>query len=301
VKLIAGKKYDFIFVCVGYGDEYLLQTALTLSQNLKIPMIVDFRDLWSDHHEPQRFTEKQKKMIRKYEKKLLKNTILISVPQRHMVKLLNSWCDIPVYLLSHSAYKGENWQDGYVDSNEFKMLYAGKIYADGPGLKMLLTLIKELSQARLYKPLKCHFYVDDTVKLANLVKLYEVTENVVINGWISPELLWKELRSAHLLLITDSGAAENYPLLPTKTFQYLYTGRQILCLSRYENFEMKDFLEHQNAGMDTTEIPAALKWVEKLSFQKELYERLPPLRNVALRENVAFEFGKHIESIILKK
>ena len=300
-KDINSKHYDFIFVCVGHGDEYLLQTALTLSRELRIPMIVDFRDLWSEHHVPGRFTDKQRKQLHRIEKRLLVNTVLISVPQKHMATLLKKWATAPVYLLSHSAYADKSWEDGHVITDEFTMQYAGKLYPGGPGMRMLLELIKKLSEAQLYKPVKCHFFVDDIETLLRLAKAHGVESNISINGWVSPSVLWKNMRSAHLLIIPDAGVAENFPLLPTKTFQYAHSGRQILGLSPYKNLEMQEFLTHFNAGTFCTNVDDAVKWITQLSFEKGQYESLPPLRKVAMRTDVAVEYGTEIEKLLANR
>ncbi len=298
---IRKQRYDFLFVCVGYGDEYLLQTALTLSKRLGVPMVVDFRDLWSDHHDPDRFNEQQKQLIRQWEKKLLTRTVLISVPHRHMGVLLNKWSPIPVHLLSHSAYVGADWEDGQATNDEFRMVYAGKLYATGPGIGMLMEFIKKLLAEQLYKPLRCEFYVDDTETLKRMAESYGISAAIAINGWVSPGELWKKLRSAHLLLLPDAGVAENYPLLPTKIFQYAYTGRQILCLEKYPNYEIKEFLDKHAAGIATTDTDVAVKWVKELSAERGQYGPLPPLRDIRLREDQAVIFGLEIEKIIAKK
>ena len=298
---IKNSKYDLIFVCAGYGDEYLLETGLLLSEQLNVPMIVDFRDLWSDHHNEGRFTEKQKKVIRKLETRLLQKTVIVSVPQKHMATLLKKWLKAPVYLLAHSAYTDSSWKDGSVTSSEFVMLYAGKLYSDGPGLGMLIGLIKKLAAAHLYKPFLCRFFVDDPDMLKRIAEENGVSQYMDINGWVMPGELWQNMRSAHLLLIPDSGVAENYPLLPTKTFQYAYTGRQILCLSAYKNDEMQEFLDAHHAGIVTTNVDDAATWVAQLSFAKEQYEQMPAMRNVPLRAQAAHDMGIEIEKIMAQK
>jgi hypothetical protein len=298
---IREQKYDFLFACVGYGDEYLLQTALTLSAAKKIPMIVDFRDLWSDHHDPDRFNEQQRNIIRSIEKRLLSRAILISVPHRHMAFLLGKWTKTPVHLLSHSAYVGADWKDGHITADEFRMVYAGKVYATGPGMWMLMELLKKLSVAKFYKPMTCHFYVDDVDGLKAMAETYGVSSIITVNGWVSPQALWGSLRSAHVLLLPDAGVAENYPLLPTKIFQYAYTGRQILCIEKFTNHEIGEFLQLHSAGLATTNIDEAAVWLTRLSEESSQYLTLPPLRNIRLREDQAVIFGQEIEKTIAKK
>ena len=297
---ISSKKYDFIFVCVGYGDEYLLQTGLTISKKLNIPMVVDFRDLWSEHHDPHRFTPAEKNRIRGYEKKLLATTVLISVPQKHMKVLLDKWVHCPTYHLAHSAYVGKDWEDGAVVSNEFRMLYAGKLYPNGPGIKMLLDVIKKVAALPLSRPFRCHFFVDESAVLGKLAEEYGVTENIVINDWVSPWQLWKNTRSAHLLVIIDSATEENYPVLLTKTFQYAYSGQQLLCLLKYKNNEMREFLDRYDAGMVTTHVNEAVQFTAQLAANKNIYETLPPLRNIARREDIAEAYGVAIQKVISK-
>jgi glycosyltransferase involved in cell wall biosynthesis len=297
LSLINQNKYDYIFVSAGYGDEYLLQTGLVLSKKLHVPMIVDFRDLWSEHHDPTRFTPAQKKQIHNHEKKLLTTTALISVPQKHMKVLLDKWVPAPVYHLPHSPYIGKDWKDGHVVSNEFRILYAGKLYANGPGITMLLELIRKLSETTLPKPFTCHFFVDDTATLKKLVDKYGIANKIMINEWVSPWELWQNLRSAHLLVIIDSSTEENYPILLTKTFQYAYSGRQLLCLQQHRNDEMKEFLDLHRAGAVFTDTDEAVKWVTQLSAGHTQYEALPPLRDIPTREDVAEQFGKEIESL----
>ncbi|WP_345081383.1 hypothetical protein [Nemorincola caseinilytica] len=297
---IQRERYDAVFACVGYGDEYLLQTAYTLSERLGLPMVVDFRDLWSGHHEAHRFTAAQRALINKYERRLLARTVLISVPQTHMVHLLEKWVQCPVYHLMHSAYVDKRWEDGAVISNEFTMLYAGKLYPLGPGIRMLLEMVQLMAQAGMTRPFKCILHVDDPVALTRMAEEYGVTEHIEANGWISPAELWQKIRSAHLLLIPDSGVAEDHPVVPTKTFQYAYAGRQILCLFRYMNDEMRDFLQEHHAGAVCTDASAAAKWAVDLAADAGLYRELPPLRNVPMREDVAAAYGKAVAKALGK-
>ena len=295
---IEAKRYDFLFVCVGYSDEYLLQTALTICEQFKIPMAVDFRDLWSDHHDPNRFSTRQKQLILVQEKRLLKKTVLISVPQKHMMVLLNKWVQCPVCHVPHSAYMDPAWEDGQSTSAEFRMLYAGKLYAGGPGLKMLMELLKKLAGTKTSIPVRCVFYVDDTKSLKELAAQYGITNIISVNEWIAPSELWKELRSAHLLVIPDSGVAENYPLMPTKTFQYAFTGRQLLCLLEFRNDEIESFLNQQNAGIACYDADSGYQWILNLMKDNKQYNELPPIRNLPTRDIIAANFGREIEKII---
>ena len=170
-------------------------------------------------------------------------------------------------------------------------------YATAPGLKMLMELLQKLSKSKLYKPIRCRFFVDDTATLERTAIEYGVRDLISISGWISPSELWKNTRSAHLLLVPDPGVAENYPLISTKTFQLAYSGRQILCLSKYPNIEMQEFLDKYDAGIVATNIDKAVEWASERSFEKSQYEGLPALRDIKQREQLATELGNEIEKI----
>lgn len=294
------KPYDFIFACIGYGDEYLLETTYTLSRRLHIPMVVDYRDLWSEHHEPHRFTDKQRAQIMHFEKKLLSTTALISVPQKHMTTLLEKWVKCPVYLLSHSAYVDKSWEDGKVVSDEFRLLYAGKLYAGSPGLDMLLQTIKALAQEQLYKPVKARFFVDDVARLKAMAADMGITDHIDAHGWVPQAEIWKEMRSAHVLITFDSGIMLTMPLLMTKVFQYAYSGRPIVALYKYDNPAYDDFYAEYKAGSIFYNIPEAVAHLKNAAADKQAYEIMPTFRKVPMRGEAGAEYGKQIAAVLKK-
>lgn len=294
------KKYDFIFVCVGHGDEYLLETALSLSQKLNVPMVVDFRDLWSDFHLDGRFTDQQRQIIRKYEIRLLANTVLLSVPQQPMVAALNKFLDIPVHVSPHSAHVDPTWEDGEVVSDEFRILYSGKIYPNNPGQAMVLDMMVELARTKASKPIKCHFYIDDAAKLQKLVNDRNIADHVVIHEWVAPGKLWAALRSAHVLVSFDSGVDGGMPLLMTKTYQYAYTGRPILALCKYGNSTYQQFFDTYDAGVVRQNAQDAAKWVLEIAKGEQQYRTLPALKKVPDRASAALAYGQEIAQRLLK-
>ncbi len=298
---IKGNKYDLIFVCIGFGDEYLLQTALTLSLRLKAPMVVDFRDLWSDHHDPDRFTNKQRQLIRRHEARLLRNAILVSAPQKPMAEHLRTQLKMPVHLASHSAYVEPGWPDGKVVGNEFRMLYSGKLYAGNPGLQMMIDTLKKLSGEQLPKPVKCYFFTDEVGTLQKMVKAAGVEHMAVISGWITPGELWQEIRSAHVLIVFDSGVEHGMPLIMTKVFNYAYSGRQVLALSPYGNSNYEDFFNTYDCGVVCTNAGDAANWVKNVAAGVQQYQLMPNFRKILSRTDVAIDMGKHIQSILQGK
>lgn len=298
---IKNTAYDVIFVCVGFGDEYLLQTALTMSHLLKVPTVVDMRDLWSDHHDPRRFTDVQRRLIRTYERRLLNRALLISVPQEPMAAQLRTYLEPPVFLASHSAYVEPGWPDGSIISDEFRLFYSGKLYFGNPGLDLILDLLKELSGSGFTRPVKCHFFVDDTAKLKSLVAARGIENMVVVHDWVTPGALWQQMRSAHVLLTFDGGVQGGMPLLMTKSFQYAYSGRPVLALCPFENSVYEDFFATYNAGAVYHSGKEAALWIAKLMADEKQYSRLPPLRTaVPTRSQVAREYGLYIYEVLKK-
>lgn len=295
---VRDRKYDLIFLTVGYGDEYLLQTAYTLSVLLNIPFVVDFRDLWSDHHEQRRFSPAQKKHIKSLEKKFLERALLISAPGTHMLELLH-WTKKEYFHLPHCAFKEDKWADGVPNTDIFTCLYAGKLYKSSEGLQMLLSVIKEIGSKKMYRPFKCLFYIDDIDALSLMVKQKGIEDFVEIYGWVSPEVLWQKLRSAHVLVTYDSCLPDNYPILPTKTVQYAYSGRKILSLKQYPDGAIESFLSSYNAGVICYNTIDAATWLADYSFNKELYTEMPELRaDVPERISFAKKYGEKIEEIL---
>jgi glycosyltransferase involved in cell wall biosynthesis len=297
---IRKSRYDFIFACVGHGDEYLLATAFALAKKLNAPMVVDFRDLWSEHHEESRFTGRQRALVRQYEHKLLSRTVLLSVPQKPMAQKFEQYLHIPVHITSHSAHIEPGWPDGEVVAGEFRLLYAGKIYAGNPGLDMLFGLLRELARVDLPKSVKCHFYTDDPDALKQMAQEEGVAGSVVAHGWVSPAEVWRQMRSAHLLLIFDGGFFRGMPLIMTKTYQYALSGRPILALSKNGNESYEAFFARYNAGTVCTSVTDAAQWAAQLARDERNYTSLPPLKDVPTRPQIAREFAGAIENILKK-
>jgi hypothetical protein len=293
------KQYDFIFVCAGYGDEYLLQAAYVLSRELNAPIIADLRDLWSDHHEEERFTDKQRRNIRKYEQRIFAKAKLVSVPQVAMVHALERWMTQPVYLASHSAHVDPTWPDGKVVGDAYRILYAGKLYPGGPGIKMLMEMLRQLSKTPSAKPVQAVFYVDEPARLREMAQEYGVAHMVSINDWITPGQLWGEIRSAHLLITFDTGI--NMPLVMTKVFQYALSGRRVLALYKDRNVAYEHFFSEHPCGDIYYDVEEAANNVAALMKEQEQYEQMPALRKVPTREEIALAYGRYIENILLSK
>jgi glycosyltransferase involved in cell wall biosynthesis len=213
-----------------------------------------------------------------------------------MAGALEKWLHVPVYLASHSAHVDPAWKDGAVVSDEYRILYAGKLYAGSPGLTMLLELIQQLVKAGTDKPVRAVFYVDDTDKLRQLAEQYGITDHVSINGWVSPGDLWKEIRSAHLLITFDTGLT--MPLIMTKTIQYAHSGRQILALYIHHSPPYETFFEENKSGYIYYTVPLAVSRVQELIKNKEQYEVMPPLRKVPTRDEIARTYGHKIEELM---
>jgi hypothetical protein len=293
------KQYDFIFVCAGYGDEYLLQTAYVLSRELNAPIIADLRDLWSDHHEQERFTDKQRRNIRKYEQKIFAKAMLVSVPQVAMVHALERWMAVPVYLASHSAHIDPAWPDGKVVGDAYRILYAGKLYPASPGSEMLMEMLRQFSKAESAKPVQAVFYVDEPARLREMVQEYGIAHMVSINDWITPGQLWGEIRSAHLLITFDTGI--NMPLVMTKVFQYALSGRRVLALYKDRNVAYEHFFGEHPCGDIYYDVGEAVNKVAALIEEQEQYKQMPALRKVPTREEIALAYGRYVEDMLHKQ
>lgn len=284
-------KYDFIFVSSGRGDEYLLETGFRLSKKLSIPLVIDFRDLFSAHHDAQRFTIKQRIQFKKYERKIFERTVLISTPQLQDVDLLSTYAGTSVIQVSHSYYIRPEWNNDVQEPNEFCITYTGKLYASSPGYRLFLDFVRAINLR--FKRVFFQIFTDQPEAIQKDVNTKNL-KNVVISSWKTPQEIWRHLRQARVVLIYNSSVGEGRSLLPTKAFISAATGNKILFLYSYFDQAVENFVQEYNCGIQVQSVDNAVKWFERNYVDttmelKKLNELIPE------RLMVSYQFGLSIE------
>jgi hypothetical protein len=283
--------YDLIFVSSGRGDEYLLETGYRLSKLISAPLVIDFRDLFSEHHDKSRFNEVQRRNFKNFELKVFKRTLLISTPQAQDVELLSAYATPPVVQVPHSYYILPEWEQNLEAPTEFVVSYAGKLYSDSDGYKLFLDFIKIINSK--YKKVFFKVFTNEVNVINTDIKKYDLT-NISVFSWQTPDLIWREMRKSRLSLIYNSSVAEGRNLLPTKAIMSAATGNSVLFLFSYYDKAVAGFLATYNCGGQFTTIDKAIEWFEELYKKSDLTIKQINL-SLPERMEVGYNFGLSIE------
>jgi len=235
---------------------YSLLLGYLLKKIFKIPLVVEYRDPWSDNpYVLGNMSEFAKKNYNKIDKKVLKTSdAIIAISEGLKDYLIESF---PSIVQEEKVFVLPNGLD--IDStlatdinlppppSEIVFTFTGKLY----GLRDLKPLIKIVSSVKDVGKLE-----DISLKinifgrynfeyLSNLIQKYKVSEYFSLNGFIPrPECLKKISESTLTLHI---GENFNYPTISFKVWDYLSMGKKIIYLGREDSFTAR-FLKENDLG-----------------------------------------------------
>ena len=90
-----------------------------------------------------------------------------------------------------------------------------------------------------------------------------------------------------------SGQSAHHPFV---AYLFAHSGRQVLALQRHKNPAMSSFLDEHDAGTTTESVSAAVQFLRELASEESHFDRLPELRTVPSRIDLAEQYG-----IVLQK
>jgi glycosyltransferase involved in cell wall biosynthesis len=234
---------------------FSLVLGYLLKKFYKIPLVVEYRDPWSDNpYVLGNMSELTKKNYNKIEKKVLKTSdaiIAISeglkeyfietfplITQEKKVFVLPNGLDIDSTLATDVVFP---------PTNKIVFTFTGKLY----GLRDLKPLIKIVSSVKDLGKLKgislnINVFGRYNFKyLSNLIQKYKVTEHFSLHGFISRDECLKKISESTLTL--HVGENFDYPTISFKVWDYLSMRKKIVYLGRVESFTAR-FLKDNNLG-----------------------------------------------------
>jgi glycosyltransferase involved in cell wall biosynthesis len=245
IRIIYASAPPFFSLVLGY----------LLKKFFKIPLVVEYRDPWSDNpYVLGNMSEFTKKNYNKIDKKVLKTSDAIiaiseglkeyfietfpSILQEEQVFVLPNGLDIDSTLTTDIVFP---------PTSEIVFTFTGKLY----GLRDLKPLIKIVSSVKdLGKledvSLKINIFGRYNFEyLSNLIQKYKVTEHFSLHGFISREECLKKISESTLTL--HIGENFDYPTISFKVWDYLSMRKKIVYLGRMESFTAR-FLKDNNLG-----------------------------------------------------
>ncbi|SIS47693.1 glycosyltransferase [Neptunomonas antarctica] len=243
LEIIEKHNIDLIYVSLPPFSALGLGAKLKDSTNL--PLIVDYRDLWSGDVLREWVPKIRVKYESFLEKSYLKKAdaiITVSSPKTDYIRdLVNN--KIPCHTITN-GFDLDSFDELLSEFNsieiksnkELNIVYCGRLFKNRKGYNFIesLGLIKNKSP-ELVKPIRVNFYGDIEPIIfknyKNIIEKYNLYENFIFHGDVSFEASKKALvTSDFLLLIVDTGETTD-GVIPGKLFEYIASKKPIFALS----------------------------------------------------------------------
>jgi len=208
--------------------------AMELSRKLSIPWLADFRDPWTeiDFYQDLKLSDFADAKHRRLEKKVLKSASSISVVSKSMAEGFRKIVDRE-YCIIPNGYDHEDFLETSpieLDSH-FSLAHIGSLVpARNPQLlwKALSELANKNPEFSALLEIKLVGKVDHSV-LDDLAK-YGLTNNLRKIDYLMHDKVLAEMQKSQVLLLLINQTQNSRGILTGKIFEYLATGRPILCI-----------------------------------------------------------------------
>lgn len=281
--------------------------------NPKIYWVADYRDLWTENPSFIDLNKRLKEKIKKIEIETLRNADLISSVSHDMslrlkqlhkkpsIKITNGF-DIDDKVLKKNLLKKIS-----KSKRLFRIVYTGSIYSDETNpiilLDAILSLIKKNKIPK--KSIILEFYGArlDNIKKLSLMSKYSHLIRVMDHK--SRTKILKIQKKADLLLLMASSKEISRGVLTGKIFEYISSGRPILCVGGRSDFEIAQVLKSTKSGLvfDINEKNKLENIIYETYCGEGLFKKYKPNINEILkfsRKRIANNFLKKIKLISKK-
>jgi len=285
--------------------------AMQLKEALGIPWIADFRDPWTeiDYYCKLRLTRRADRKHHRLEREVLTKADKV-------VTVSPDWAE---RLEKLGAPKAEVVYNGFDESDvintseatvpdKFILTYLGVLFkVRNPEClwQALGELVAEEVGFAKQLQVKIIGQVDKDVNLS--IAHHGMKDHVILSPYIPHDQVAEALHQSSVLLLPlmPDTETDTLGLIPAKLFEYMVSGRPILCIGPTDGDTAK-ILNETQAGMTVGfEDKDKMKTVVKSLYQQFLETGLPPLRNKSIlkysRKTLAGEYVTIIDSSLLRK
>lgn len=207
-----------------------------LKKKMKKPLVIDFRDPWTDNLFIKYPTEVHELIERKFEEKVLAQADYVTTATD---SIKNSFIERYPYLKSRIAtitngFDPDDFKNlrTYTNADKFRITFAGSIY-DLLTAKPFLSAMKELIEenSELKEKMEAMFVGNYGKETPLLVKEFGLEENVKLVNYVPhKECLELMINSQALLLLITIESPGGEGILTGKLFEYLACRKPIIAI-----------------------------------------------------------------------
>lgn len=243
MKSILGEKYDLV-VC-STASFFPLFTSLRVAQKMKLPLVLDFRDIYEQ--DPYMYPRKGAAGLLRRMQINIRNRIISSATA---VTTVSEWHKNLLGTYNKNTYLIFNGFDSELfyprtntrELSSFVIGYTGSVSptnCEGSrNPEILFETVQRLSAEGIIEPKKfaLRFYTDDVSMsyLYSTAKRYGITDYVEIYHWVAANEVPSVLDCCSLLLVLVAADNTN-GVMTTKVFEYLAMGRTTICVPNIDS------------------------------------------------------------------
>ena len=277
--------------------------------------IADYRDLWSDNPNFVGIVKKLKEKIKKKEKKTVGRyaDLITSVSddfclrlkklhKKHSIKITNGF-DINEKIVQKTLSKKISKLN-----IPLKIVYTGSISTDERSPVMLLDAIVNLINKEKIpkKSVILEFYGTRLERIKELSEQSKYSNLINIKGHVPRSKVLKKQKQADILLLLESSREISRGSLTGKIFEYMASGRPIICIGGRSDFEIGKVLKMTNTGLvfEKHQIKKLEDFIYKHYNGEGLFKKFKPNINKVLsfsRKRIANNFIYKIKKLFSER
>ncbi len=245
--------------------------ALGVKRKFGLPWIIDYRDPWTqiDYFDDLRLTRYARHRHETMEKSCLDNCDVIVTVGKTMAEDLESISSTRKVVITNGYDEADRAGVGQASDGEFSVVYIGTMNdARNPEVLWKTLAAFRDSGHPLAEAIKIKLVGKPEKVVYDSVKKYGVESMVEFVGYVSHKEAIRVQNTASVLLLVINRTSNNKSILTGKIFEYLASGRPIICLGPKDG-DAAEIIDTSGAGWmvdydDTTHLTLLLE---------ELYNR----------------------------
>jgi glycosyltransferase involved in cell wall biosynthesis len=245
----------FDFIISSYPPDVVHLVADRLSREFGVPWVADYRDLW--FREMRLFQYRLTTFLSGIiHRRLLNRAKVISTVSKGLSERLEGLLKRPVTVSYNGFIKppweinpNRPWADGKVH-----VVYTGRLYPkkrDPRTFFEALAALRETEQG-LEDRLAVDFYGYDVGYVETMAKALGLGGCVTAHGFVPFEQSLSIQRNADVLLFLDWADKNAEGILTGKLFEYLSSGRPVLCVATRKDTEAAEIIVNAQCGVVAT-------------------------------------------------
>jgi glycosyltransferase involved in cell wall biosynthesis len=209
-----------------------LRVGYALNKRFGLPWVADFRDLWTAYHGGYPYSPVRRKIDEHLERKWVSRAqCLVTVGNGLKHKLQEQFPGKPAYAISNGYLEHAHQPLPPLARDTLRMVFTGTLYEDfDHSIRPLCEALECLRQQApvAFSQLSVDFFGSVNRQFGQLRQRFGLDTVLQYRGRLGPDDIMRIQREADLLLLLLP--EELADAIPTKTFEYLASGRPILLI-----------------------------------------------------------------------